>query len=80
MKTFKSLLCIFIGAFLFSCNKIENQPPKNLNENSKTATASLPAANFANYFNTPFVLHNDDSIERITVLGAQLANPYLIQI
>ncbi len=70
MKTFKSLLCIYISAFLFSCNKIENQPPINLNENSKTATATLPAANFASYFSAPFVLYNGDSIERITVLGA----------
>jgi hypothetical protein len=48
------------------------KPPQNGD------TANLSLTNNNTIFTADFIPHDDDSIERITVLGVPLTNPYLI--
>jgi hypothetical protein len=65
---------IFIFLILFaSCKKIEMKPLQ-----SGDAKGSLSLSTNITLSSAAFIPHDDDSIERITVLGVQLTNPYLI--
>lgn len=79
MKTslqFISLFLIFCITII-SCQKIELQPSKDgaslLGENMKTSAST----NFQ-LVSAPYTPIDNDSIERPTILGVQLTNPYLV--
>ena len=78
MRKYNSLLFIIFCVLVVSCNKIENKFP--LQNDLKVNIASLASVNAVSFFNAPFINYDNDSIERITVLGPQLTNPYLYQI
>ena len=59
-----------------SCSKTENK--LSLQNNLKLNATSLALKNLSTFFNAPCINYDNDSLERITVLGAQLYNPYLI--
>jgi hypothetical protein len=75
----KTLLCRFIlPIFLFlitfiSCTKMQVDPKA-----ASLEPALLSVAQTNGLYDPPFTPHDDDSIERITVLGAQSPNPYLV--
>jgi len=79
MKTLLHFTCLFLifCVTIISCQKIALQPSKDgallLGENMKTSAT----ANFQ-IVSAPFTPIDDDSIERPTILGVQLTNPYLI--
>ena len=51
------------------------KPPQN-----GDTTGNLSLSNNNTIYSADFIPHDDDSIERITVLSSQLTNPYLIPI
>ncbi len=69
--------CCFI---IFSCKKIELKPATELSEqaNLPKNTARLLASGGGGFQSADFIPQDGDSIERETVLGVQLTNPYLI--
>jgi hypothetical protein len=75
-------LAVLIYSFLFfSCKKIEQQQtPTNSDSVSAKKSARLTASTSGTYpiVSADYIPEDDDSIERETVLGVQLTNPYLI--
>ena len=69
-----SFLVFITFLFLFaSCKKIEMKPPQN-----PEAPGGISFSQNTTLYSADFIPHDDDSIERITTLGVQLTNPYLI--
>ena len=76
MKNFLHIFTLPIFIFLItlvSCTKMDLKPGDNSMIPSLVSTAKSMAI-----YDPPFTPHDDDSIERITVLGSQQPNPYLI--
>ncbi len=73
-KLIPSCAILYSLFVLVSCKKVDMQ--KNAN-GFNTSLLSLTQLTDI-YSDTSFTPHDDDSIERMTVLGAQLPNPYLI--
>ena len=57
---------------------MQNNPTKQLGENGNLITSSLLITPAAGLTDPIFENHDNDSIERSTVLGARLTNPYLL--
>lgn len=73
MRKFSAIACCLFLIVSVSCKKIEMKPPQ---PGDTAGNLSLSTKN--TIFSAAFVPQDNDSIERITVLGAQLTNPYLI--
>lgn len=75
---------LYLSAFLIfcfsviSCKKTDLTPQEKMPDSLLQNGASLFAGNAANLSSAVFENHDEDSIERITVLGARFTNPYLI--
>ncbi len=67
-------LLIFILATVFSCTKMDLKKDRTF-ETDKTLQ---PGWSKAQLTSADFIPQDGDSIERITTLGVQLTNPYLI--
>ena len=80
MKSFINLLCLFFAALLFSCNKIENKLPYNLNTNlsGKLAALVTSCATHPIIDSMPAVNTDGDSTDEATILGVQRSNPYTV--
>jgi hypothetical protein len=81
MKKYYFALFFAFCVLLISCTKIDNQPPQSLISDS---TATIPSSssnkNYRSLLNTVFENHDDDSIERPTVLGRNLQTRTWFQI
>lgn len=80
METFKTLFYFFVAIALYSCNKIENKPPKQLieNLNGKLSVLAIGCNLHPIIDDMPIVNTDGDSTDQATILGAKRTNPYTV--